>query len=210
MKIITFSEPKNEESQRNNQDCFACNPEKTLIALSDGAGASLYPKQWAEMLVNHFCQSQKNPYESLKKSYQKWLKEPQKQWQQYYLQKMRDNNLKWWQKGSEVKTYAAATFLGFSLQKPTQQWQAVAIGDSCLFHLSAQTGALRVFPEKTSQGFQSITQCFMSSPDLSAFEPQFQQGNYQSEDIFLLATDALSEWILRNYEEHRQDWQKCV
>ncbi len=210
MEIITFSEPKIGESSRTNQDYFAFNPEGNLIALSDGAGSSLYPRQWAEILVNTFCRSAENPIEVMKQSHQNWLNLPRQQWQQYYIQKLTDSTLKWWQKGSELKNYGAATFLGLSLHFPSQQWQAVALGDSCLFKLTVETGDLTVFPQKTAEDFQSVTQCFISSPDITSFPPQLIEGRYQAGDAFLLATDALCQWILRNYENQGQDWQKCL
>ncbi|AFY77291.1 MAG: protein phosphatase 2C domain-containing protein [Hydrococcus sp. C42_A2020_068] len=212
-EILAFSLPKIGEAEKNNQDRFETSPDGSLIALSDGAGSSLYPSQWAEILVKSFCQSQDDPIEQIQQSYQEWLKPAQEQWRQYYLAKLKSPNRAWWQGGSQIKNRGSATFIGLRLQKSNAsgggKWQAVAVGDSCLFKLDRNGDNLLAFPLKSSQSFKRTTQCFESLPEYPSFPPQFEEGSYENGDIFLLATDAFSQWLLTDYEERGEAWKKC-
>lgn len=209
-EIVAFSLPKIGEAESTNQDRFDRSLDGCLIALSDGAGSSLYPGQWAEILVKSFCHGAANPIATIRQSEQEWIKPAQEQWRQYYLEKLKSPKRKWWEGGSQLKACGFATFLGLSLSSNIEkgQWQAVAVGDSCLFKLEKKTDNLFVFPIKTAQSFKRTTQCFASLPEYSSFPPQFAEGDYEAGDIFLLATDALSHWLLSDYEHQGEDWKK--
>ncbi len=206
-EMKAFSLPKIGEAQSTNQDRFDRSADGRLIALADGAGSSLYPGQWAELLVKAFCHGVDDPIQTLQQSDQEWLKLPQEKWRQYYLEKLQSPNRKWWQGGSQLKACGFSTFLGLRLDRQAAQWQAVAVGDSCLFKLD-KTDHLLVFPGKTAQSFKSTTQCFASLPEYASFSPQFAAGEYQAGDIFLLATDALSHWLISNYELQTEEWKQ--
>jgi hypothetical protein len=214
--IYTFTLPKIGEAQSSNQDRFDQSQTENadLIALADGAGASLYPGQWAERLVKAFCQSSENPIPALQESYSDWLAAPQAQWRQYYLERLKSPSRKWWQGGSEQKACGFSTFIGLRLERliPESQlksrWQAVAVGDSCLFQWAASTQQLITFPCKTAQSFRTTTQCFASLPEYPSCAPTFTEGDYQLGDLFLLATDALSRRLLCEYEQENAAWKQ--
>lgn len=205
-QITYFSLPKIGESPTTIQDRFASNTDGSLAALCDGAGSSLYPSKWAEILVQSFCR-QENSLARIKKSYQEWLQPAQEEWRQYYLEKLRNPQRKWWQGGSQNKDHGASTFVGLSLQEG--KWQAVAVGDSCLFKLDNEGRNFLAFPLSNSEQFKSTTPCFASLPQYKSSAPQFKVGLYQPGDIFLLATDALAQWLLMDYESKGQAWQEC-
>jgi serine/threonine protein phosphatase PrpC len=216
-QIVAFSLPKIGEAKSTNQDRYDRSQDGSLIALADGAGSSLYPGQWAEILVKSFCQATDNPIPAIQDCHHDWLTCPQAEWRRYYLDKLQAPNRKWWQGGSEQKACGFSTFLGLRLDRrqsktqdhhPKWSWQAVAIGDSCLFKLDVATQQLSVFPNHTAQTFKRTTQCFASLPEFDSFVPQFIEGECQAGDIFLLATDALSHWLLSDYEQQGDAWQQ--
>ncbi|MGH2414786.1 MAG: protein phosphatase 2C domain-containing protein [Microcystaceae cyanobacterium] len=211
-EILAFSFPKIGEAEKTIQDKFESSPDRSLAALADGAGSSLYPRQWAKILVQAFCQSPEDPIAKLKQSYQEWLQPAQEEWRKYYLNKLRNPKRRWWQGGSQIKSHGSSTFIGLRLQtlngSEQSQWQAVAVGDSCLFKLERVTQNLFAFPIKTSQAFKGTTQCFESLPEYPSFPPQFEEGWYMNGDIFLLATDALSQWLLTDYENQGEGWKE--
>jgi serine/threonine protein phosphatase PrpC len=213
-EVVAFTLPKLGEAKSTNQDRFGHSADGRLIALADGAGSSLYPGQWAEILVKSFCDAKDNPIPSIQQSYQDWLKQPQEEWRQFYLKKLQSPSRKWWQGGSELKACGFSTFLGLRLNneretaQDTFQWQAIAVGDSCLFKWEMKTNQLFVFPSKTAAAFKRTTQCFASLPEYASFSPQYMEGESQEGDIFLLATDALSHWLLSDYELEGDNWKK--
>ncbi len=211
-QIFTFSLPKIGETEKNIQDKFNMSPDGSIIALADGAGSSLYPRKWAEILVRHFCADADNPINKIRTSHQEWLKSPQEQWRQYYLAQLTNPNRKWWEKGSQLKNHGSATFLGLNLfndrDGQAQKWQAVAVGDSCLFKLDKNSDRLTAFPLNNSQDFKSTTPCWSSLPEYPSCVPLFEEGCYSQGDVFLLATDALSQWLLADYEDRSLEWKK--
>jgi Protein phosphatase 2C len=216
-EIFCFSLPKIGELERNIQDRFENSPDGNLIALADGASSSLYPRKWAEILVKSFCHVAADPIENIRRSHEEWLQPSQEIWRQYYLTKLQSSQRKWWQGGSEIKNRGSATFLGLQLENlkllensplEKSQWQAVAVGDTCLFKLERETGNLLTFPLTAAREFKGTTPCFESLPEYSSFPPQFTTGWYECGDIFLLATDALSQWLLADYEAQGEDWKK--
>lgn len=211
-EILSFSLPKIGELEKNIQDRFESSSDGSLVALADGAGSSLYPRKWAEILVKSFCKNQENPIEIIKQSYQEWLQPLQEEWRQYYLEKLSTPNRKWWQGGSQIKSHGSSTLIGLRLENlengENRQWQAVAVGDSCLFKLEQEKESFLVFPLKNSQEFKGTTRCFESLPEYKSFPPQFEEGSYEQGDIFLLATDALAQWLLADYENQGQEWKK--
>ncbi len=212
-QILAFSIPKIAETEKSNQDSFARSLDGSSIALSDGAGSSLYPRKWAKLLVKAFCSLNNNPIERIGSSYQEWLNPVQEQWRQYYLTKITNPNRKWWETDSQIKKCGFATFLGLTLSNldvsSTGKWLAVAVGDSCLFKLEKDNNEkLSTFPLGNSRDFKNTAQCWSSLPEYASSPPQFQEGHFERGDVFLLATDALSQWLLADFESHSSEWKK--
>ena len=212
-QLSSFSLPKIGESAQSNQDRYASDATVSAIALSDGAGSSLYPKKWAEILVNAFCNDRDNPIEPIRDSHRDWLSPLQAQWREYYLERLRAPQRNWWEGGSQLKSHGSATFLGLWLPPMPIGieggcWQAVAVGDSCLFQWEHQSDRLRSFPLEASANFKRTTPCFASLPEHESATPQFAEGLYARGDRFLLATDALAKWILFDRERQGCRWKE--
>jgi len=212
-QVFCVSLPKIGESEQSIQDRQASDPGLRAIALADGAGSSLYPKKWAEILVDAFCNAAGNPVAPLRESHLDWLAPLQEQWRQYYLERLQAPKRNWWEGGSQLKSHGSATFLGLWLPAmpvgvEEGYWQAVAVGDSCLFQWDCQSDRLQAFPLQASTSFKRTTQCFASLPDRHSFPPQFTEGLYARGDRFLLATDALSKWILHDLENQGETWKE--
>jgi hypothetical protein len=103
---------------------------------------------------------------------------------------------------------AFATFLGIALRRP-DHWRAVAVGDSCLFQVrGAET--VTSFPLKSSAEFGNHPALIgsQSKPGVDV-KPTLKQltGRWQPGDHFLLMTDALAQWYLREHEQDRRPWE---
>jgi archaellum component FlaF (FlaF/FlaG flagellin family) len=211
----------------DNCDAQRSDPNFGLIAIADGATQSVFAEEWANLLVDGFCQSQeKEPCKYIQDNAQAWLKPLQDEWMPLYEQarnKLSDPNGKTWsplKSGNHRVNSAASTFVGVQLfpvkANRKGKWQSVAIGDSCLFHfrqINHKYELLKAFPLEKSQDFSTATHAFNSNPKYSALikeKPVFFEGDYQLKDTFLLATDALAQWILKNREAGKDDWQKLL
>jgi hypothetical protein len=84
------------------------------------------------------------------------------------------------------------------------RWTAIAVGDCCCFHIR-QGRMLAPFPLTHSTQFGNQPALLRSRPgrDLA---PEAAAGDCRPNDCFLLMTDALAHWFLRECEAGRQPW----
>ena len=213
-EIVCFTMPKIGEQEADNQDAYCCSDDRSMVAIADGASTSLFAKEWANLLVEDFCHRQQEPFENLHRNWQQWLKPLQQQWISYSNQIKQDPNIPWYVKGSQEKNSASATFIGLKLHPPNQTgkkiWEAIAIGDSCLFQFKKLSGKIIFFPINKSSDFRTVTECFNSLPQYNVSQPKYLQDNYDPGDIFLLATDALAEWLLQAIQTTKREDQSLI
>jgi hypothetical protein len=89
-------------------------------------------------------------------------------------------------------------------------WEALAVGDSCLFQIKANSDELIAFPLEKSEQFRTVTDCFHSLPEYKSYPPTFMNDLYEEGDIFFLATDALAEWIIKDCKNDQPRWEKLI
>ena len=213
-EIVCFTMPKKGEQEADNQDAYCYSNDRTMVAIADGASTSLFPKEWATFLVEDFCYHQQGSVENLYRNWKQWLDPLQRKWISYSNKIKQDSSIPWYVKGSQEKNSASATFIGLKLHPPNQAgqniWQAITIGDSCLFQFKKLSGEIIFFPIKKSSDFTTVTECFNSLPKDKGPEPKYWQNDYNNGDIFLLATDALAEWILQAIQSAKREDQNLI
>jgi hypothetical protein len=103
---------------------------------------------------------------------------------------------------------AFATFLGVVVEG--ERWRALAIGDSCLFHIRA--GRLqRVFPLASPDEFGTTPWLVGSrGPCDPALEERSRraEGDWQPRDRLWLMTDALALWFLEETGQGGKPWRE--
>ncbi len=164
---------------------------KIAIALSDGATESSFAREWAKELVNTF----------VNRDGEDWLSPLQVTWQQW----LKNQNLSWFAKRKAEKG-AYATFLSLEIRTDLS-WQALAVGDSCLF-------VVRDRHFQTSFPLQNSYE-FNNRPKLIGTHAKAQNINFfkingkaQIGDRFYLTTDAIACWILQQIESFQNPWLK--
>jgi hypothetical protein len=186
------------------EDAFAADPNAGRFAIADAASESSYGRLWARLLVEGFVQDKPQRVRA------DWLRPLQARW----AAAVDGRPLPWY---AEMKRDqgAFATFLGLILQprrKQSGRWRAVAIGDSCLFQVREDT-VLTAFPLDRSEDFGSQPDLVGSRP-ASGVERHLRlkrsRGRWQSGDRFLLMTDALACWFLRQQEQGQQPWAEVA
>lgn len=212
--IVHFTMPKIGEQETDIQDACYWSNDGSLAAIADGASTSLWPREWANILVENFCRDNQDSIYSIYQRWEKWLRPLQEEWRQYSLKIKKDPNIPWYAQGSREKDHGSATFVGLKLlpqdQAGEKRWEALAVGDSCLFQIKANSDELIAFPLDKSEQFTTVTNCFHSLPEYKSYRPDFMDGLYEEGDIFFLVTDALAEWIIKNCENHKSRWEKLV
>ncbi len=195
-KVFSFITHKKAESLNDCQDAVKVNEDSCRYAIADGATRSFFPKWWAELLVEHFCELPTLfPNEE---NWKEWLDPIQAEWYKRVEERVKARNQFYLTNSFNVREPAVSTFIGLEIDKLKNKWRAIVIGDSCLFHKS-KTGFRSYLIEK-SEDFTDRPEAVSSFPEKNYYEPTFVGGEIQSRDIFILATDALAKWIVQHEE----------
>ena len=190
---------KKAETLDDCQDAWHQNEKIARFAVADGATRSFFPKEWAELLVEHFCEAP-NPFPNVH-NWRTWLKPIQDEWHKKVVQRVRAVPRFYLVNSLNSMAPAASTFIGLEIDRAQGRWQAMIMGDSCLFHIS-------------SCGFKSYmidkSTALTSHPDvLASYEkdnhsdPDFVCNDVKPGDSLILVTDALAKWILEHVERDR-------
>lgn len=175
------------------------------FALSDGATESSFSREWAKELVQtcvqrSLWQQEAIPEEVHTAVINDWLLPLQQQWADW----LKNQNLVWFAKRkAEQGTFA--TLLGLEIHA-NQQWQALAVGDSCLF-VVRDGRLLHSFPLSSCDQL-GYRPCLVGTLIQSELPNVVQQtgDTTQSGDHFYLVTDALASWIFTSLETNQNPW----
>jgi hypothetical protein len=207
----TFWLPRQGNTPGEYEDAFAVNEASGRYALADGATEGCFTGLWARLLVQDFvarsdCDT--SPWVSS-------LAAVQKRWDS----DVRSRNLDW-DADPWVERGASAAFLGIALEnlsfplgdrskvRASCQWQAVALGDTCLFH-TRDSVLLRAFPLDRSDQFNNrprLVASRMPPADICKRQRLWTDGCGQSGDRLWAMTDALAKWCLAEHEAGRNPW----
>lgn len=177
-------------------------------AIADGAADSAYADIWAKKLVRSFIREPFLTSEALQAKASSlgpdWRK------------RVFSRPLSWFAEEKASKGSFAA-FVGLTVNPPaiddsSSHWNAIAIGDSCLFVV--RDNALETaFPVLRSSEFDisPLLLCTDPSKNKEVWERiATAHGHAQDGDLFILATDALSAWFLRQHEAGARPWETFI
>ncbi len=171
-------------------------------AVADGASESAFADLWARLLVRGFGR-RKMQLEHLRRLWQRAIAKRPKPW---YVQ-------------NKIARGAHAAFVGLSIHETAarkgrkdearRSWRAVAVGDSCLFHVRNDE-LLAAGPMQTSAAFNNSPYLLASKQKQGLRRSEdfvtVLTGAWKPGDAFYLATDALSQFLLAEQEAERPPW----
>jgi hypothetical protein len=210
--VQAFSLPKGGSQPEEYEDAWAYNRKTKALAIADGASDAFESRFWAHALVQAFMREPPPIPES--DFIQRWLEGPIHSWR---------GQIDWerlpWYAEEKARRGAFAALLGLSFALPEQseegtsgRWQAMAVGDACLFQVRGDA-LIAHFPVEQAADF-GVT------PTLLSTQPAYNvrsleglrvcEGEWQPRDLLVLATDALAAWFLREWEAGRQPWQEFI
>jgi hypothetical protein len=182
----TFLVPKDGHSADECEDAVCGDPQAGRFAVADGASESFAAGEWARLLVEAFVE--KTPARD-------WLAGPRVQWKKA----VGVEPTSWY--AEEKRTGGGhATFLGLTTTwaDDRYEWQAVAVGDACLFHLVSGS-CLASFPVQRPADFNSFPTLISSNGGVPNWRST--KGLLRPGEALLLATDALAHCLLQSAEE---------
>ena len=195
----SFLMHKEAETVVDCQDAQCQNERIGRFAVADGATRSFFPKEWAELLVEHFCEAP-NPLPNAC-NWKEWLRPIQVRWHEKIVEKVRAVPHFFLVNSLNSREPAASTFIGLEFDKVQARWQAMIVGDSCLFHIGSC--GFKSYMIEESVDFTSHPEVFASYEMDNHYVPDFVSDDAEPGDTFILATDALAKWILEHEELDR-------
>jgi len=180
---------------QDSEDAVAHATNPARFALADGASTTFDPRSWAQKLAEAFV-AQPPPFRT--PTMHTWASILGGSWRQA----LKQDDLPWYAQEKARRDGSAATLVGLEIgnvRHAPRGWRAIAVGDSILLHIR-EGRPLTTFP------LQHPSQ-FGATPPLISTDPEYNRkslehlcseaGECRSNDLFLLASDALGEWLLR-------------
>lgn len=192
----SISLPKFGNSADENEDNIL-EPSKSEVetetfvkfAISDGATESSFSKEWSDLLVSAYKD---------KSFEQTYLPETIKTISESWQSMIANMDLPWYAEQAAQKG-AFATFLGLTINRETNSFEVVAIGDCTLFQIR-NNEIIFSFPVTSIEDFNNTPNLIASNNDYQIdldINVIYGSGTIQEKDILLLATDAMAVWILK-------------
>jgi Protein phosphatase 2C len=206
-----YSFPKEPEFSRDWEDSAACSVRNGRFAVADGASEAYRSGEWAETLTEAYIAAfpaldgPSGPQRQ--KVIRQWFAALVRVW---HGREVPAAASPWWAKDAEQERPPSATFAGLQLTPYDDDatWEATAIGDSCIFHI--RRGCLEMSFPLTSPGqFNRSPHLLTTAPgrlDGSLAALGSRTGQALPGDIFVLATDAASKWLLSLGEYDQETW----
>jgi hypothetical protein len=196
--------PKEGQEPESCEDRFAVrltSASASRAAVADGASESLFAGQWADLLANSYCDAP-GPGVALPQ-----LEPLRRRWHTQAAAV----SLPWHAEAKRARG-AAAALLGVMFHPPDEhgcRWEAVAVGDTCLFLVRGGVRLLVSFPVTRSDGFVGLPRLLQTdcSPGAIDLDPHRAQGQIHEGDDLYLVSDALGAWFLNEVEQGREPWR---
>ncbi len=182
------------------------------IAVSDGASESAFAREWANALVDEFVTRPPELCGLMEDSLNAWLRSAQAAWH---------SGVPWdrlpWHGEAKARAGAFATLLGLAVGADPDDpgrlsWQAVAVGDSCLFIVRDDQLWLS-FPLEDADEFDNTPALVCSNPDNAGdmWEgARLRSGECAAGDLIILATDALACLLLALDAAGEKPWETLL
>jgi hypothetical protein len=220
--VQVFWLPKQGNTAEEYEDAFAYS--NSHFAVADGATESSFAERWAQSLVESFI-SRPIVWNSHSVPLDQWLSPLQEEWQK----EIQWDRLPWFAE-EKARVGAFSTFLGvcfnenghprkrswfrnwFGGKESSYQWQAMAVGDSCLFQIR-NNQLLTAFPLNKVEQFTNRPYLICSNPQRNtglSEQLQLAQGDYQEDDLFLMMTDAMAEWFIHRHLAQEKPWETVL
>ncbi len=204
LSVKEFHRPKTGYSESEYEDAFAENRELGAFAVADGATESSFSGIWANALVSTFVEDPPGKEQNDRDAMRGILDTARNRW----YTSVEWASLPWFQKNKAILG-SYSTFIGLQIDehKPQKSFRCITIGDSCMFHVSGVK--MEPFPFSDYKDLNFTPRLIWSGHgfpigpkkevELPGLEARY--GKLRDGDILILATDAISKWILQHKNE---------
>jgi hypothetical protein len=198
LRMLACTAPKKGHRPEENEDAYAASLARGRFAIADGASESSDAGAWARLLVDDFVETGSVLGSA-------WF-DAQSLLQARWEASLGDHALPWY---AELKREegAFATFLGLAIDG--NRWQAVAVGDTCVFHVRGQQFC-KAFPVEHWTAFCSTPHLIGSRNHKAQSWSEhavYCEGDFLPGDALWLMTDAMAAWFLKTADAGQRPWE---
>jgi hypothetical protein len=220
--VSTFWLPKQCAAPEEYEDAWAVRAagrdargEDLRIIIADGASESMLARRWASRLVVTFAEAAEDLGTSpgFAATHQRAVGTWEAEVARYKRERAdRNSPIQWYEEpGLARGAYSTLLAVDFrwGVDRELVGWTAAAIGDSCLFQVRGGE-LIGCFPMLRSEDFGNQPALLSSNAvdaEVLARSIVTAAGDLEREDVFFLATDALSAWFLRAVEAGDEPWR---
>jgi serine/threonine protein phosphatase PrpC len=167
--------------KNNNHSDFRC-------AVADGATETSFSGLWAKILVDTFVHEKVSIFD------QGGINNLSLKWRDEIAHRTKDKPLSWYAE-EKLQQGAFSSLMGLHI-KANGQWEAVCVGDSCLFQLR-RPDFRKSYPYTKAEQFNNHPALISTNViNNSKLSPSRVRGKWKEGDCFLLMTDALAQYFL--------------
>jgi hypothetical protein len=172
------------------------------VALSDGASSAVYARDWARRLVAAFVDAEAGGAYVTDGDLATRVAAEGKVWREAV--EVRATS---WHAQEKLEFGSAATLLVASIDNTRLRWDALAVGDVCLFVVRG--GRLKyAFPVTKAAGFDDRPWLLSTEPRAAVPTIKRFGAAVELNDRILLMTDAMAAWFLATYEKKQRPWDR--
>lgn len=227
-RVQVFGIPKLGNRAEEYEDATASTSEGRRFAIADGATQTSFADRWSQILTLEYILNPPAESPTPLERWGPWLEPLQEAW---------SAGINWddlpWFAVEKAREGACTTLLTVEFFDPSDApvsppapppfwkrlfqtagrpellWRAEAVGDSCLFHVRGDR-LLLSFPVKKSVDLNHSPPLITTNPRHN--EPALgrllsTRGTCEHGDVFLMMTDALAGWFLREVESGIKPWR---
>ncbi|HEX8131719.1 MAG TPA: hypothetical protein VF527_21670 [Pyrinomonadaceae bacterium] len=182
------------------EDAIGINAESWRYAVADGATEGFDSRRWARRLVDGWTEADPAPLSA--EAFGAWVEE-QGRW---LHASWNDRPLPWYAEAKARQgSYAAFVGLQFRARGAALQWQAIALGDSCM--IQRRGGSVsRALPISDDSLFNSspvLVPSLTSLHETALSHLTVDEGMAERGDVFFLLSDAGAAWYLKLWKERK-------
>ena len=211
LTVNEFHRSKTGNTEVEYEDAYAMDSEKGTFAVADGATESSFSNIWAQALVSTFVENPPGFGTNDRDVMKEILQLARAQW----YSKIDWNSMPWFQKNKALLgSYSTLLGLQIDIADERKRFRCMTIGDSCMFHVSGER--MESFPFSDSGDMSNTPRLMWSGRgfangqskevDIPGIEVKY--GKLRSGDMIILATDAISKWMLSRKAE--RPWEDLL
>lgn len=193
MKINAFITPHRSERMAECQDCFAINPGTAAAAVSDGVSQSIFPLEWARLLVDFFVRSGP-PSETERKALCHEWREAVRDW---IVEEKALGHNPWRAESNLAEGFSAGATLCGVVFWDEKMWTCDVLGDSCLL-MVGRDGSVEIVSSE-QKAFDTRPD-YLDSHPMQPGRGQFHhvEGFLEEGECLILVSDPFSEFLSRD------------